>query len=224
VRHARCRLEVAGTEAVREPAGHQRGTAGIGARPWGWALLGAAVCALITGVFAAWWAGPALVGGLIILSVGERPEGLLFAGSLLWAIALTGLPLAGRPAPLLSSVLAFAGTRAYRGWRKTRQTERTRPPAEPVPVYAGRLPLIAWIAWFGGLGGSAVLLMTWLGRVQMFPALDAALASVQLGAAAGLTVALGYGLSGVARRLVLLPLGLSLASMSVLFWWFVLAP
>lgn len=167
----------------------------------------------------------------MIIGAGDRPHALLFTGSLLWVLALTGLPLAGRPAPLLSTVLAFAGTRAYREWRRAARAAQAARTAHPARRAAGRTalqgrpsPLIGWLAWLGGLGGSALLLLTWLGRVQIFPALDAALATVQLGAAGGLTSALEQGIAHSSRRLVLLPLGLSLVSLSVLFWWFVLAP
>jgi hypothetical protein len=192
---------------------------------WGWLLLGSALVALATGAFAAWWAGPALVGGVVTLVLGRRPESLLFCGSLLWALALTGLPLAGRPAPLVSTALAFAGTRALYSWRKTQVHGRRGQSVGSGHHTAGRTPsfLVGALAWTCGLGGAAVLFLVWTGRLQMFPALDGALASTQIGAAAGLTAAAGGATATWARRLVLLPLGLSIFSLSVLFWWFVLS-
>lgn len=220
--------EVRAAQALRERAGSQKSAGRQAATPWGWALLAAALFALVTGAFAGWWAGPALVGGMVIIAIGNRPQALLFAGSLLWALALTGLPLAGRPAPLLSTVLAFAGTRAYRDWRKATATQSKATVLGPAGQGAvtgaeDASAIISWVAWLCGLGGTAVLALAWLGRIQIFPALDASLATVQLGAAAGLASALEHGIAREGRRLVLLPLGLSIVSLGVLFWWFVLA-
>ena len=171
------------------------------------------------------------MGGIVTVLLGRRPEALIFAGSLFWALALTGLPLAGRPAPLVSTVLAFVGTHALRRWRRTKELagggasvpESSAAGQGPRPMDHTPLFLVGWLAWACGLGGTAILLLAWMGRLQMFPALDAALASTQIGAAAGLTLVLGSELARTGRRLVLVPLGMSIASLSVLFWWFVLS-
>jgi hypothetical protein len=81
--------------------------------------------------------------------------------------------------------------------------------------------VLGGLAWVGGIVGAVALSGTWVGRFQIFPGLDVALTGSQVGSAAGLTAAID---SPRSRLAVLVPLGLSIVSLSMLFWLFFLAP
>lgn len=221
---------------------------------WGLFLLAVGVLASLSPAMTMWWALPAIVAGAAGFAVRGDRRGLLLTGNTLWLLALTGLPIAGRPAPLLSTMLAFAGTRAYRAWSAQRRaapaetapgeitagetapdetaTGHQGPPpaAGPPPPAAGPRPvrrpvgaglLLGLLTWAGGLVGAVALSGTWMGRFQIFPGLDVALTASQIGSAAGLTAVID---SPRSRLAVLVPLGLSIVSLSMLFWLFFLAP
>ncbi|MDP2872256.1 MAG: hypothetical protein Q8P31_06950 [Bacillota bacterium] len=209
--------------------------------------------ALVSPVMASWWGIPAAAAGLMSFILRGDRRGMLLVGCTLWLLALTGLPIAGRPVPLLSTALAFAGTRALHEWSAQRRAARLetahdevdegkregedktqgecavrtgrtrRPPSSLRPsrrgVSAGLV--LGLLAWTGGLVGAVTLTGTWTGQFQIFPGLDIALAGAQLGTAAGLAAAID---SPRSRLVALVPLGLSLISLGMLFWLFFLSP
>lgn len=207
---------------------------------WGLFLLIAGLLAFVSPVMARWWAVPAVVAGIAAFALQGDRRGLLLTSVTLWLLALTGLPIAGRPAPLLSTILAFAGTRAYRVWSDQRRSapvatvheediahEETvhEQAAQAGSARGGRRVstglVLGGLAWAGGIVGAVALSGTWMGRFQIFPGLDVALTGGQIGTAAGLTAAID---SPRSRLAVLVPLGLSIISLSMLFWLFFLAP
>ncbi len=200
--------------------------------------------ALVSPVMASWWGIPAAAAGLMSFILRGDRRGMLLVGCTLWLLALTGLPIAGRPVPLLSTALAFAGTRALHEWSAQRRAARLETAHDEVDegkregedktqgeravsslrpsrreVSAGMV--LGLLAWTGGLVGAVTLTGTWTGQFQIFPGLDIALAGAQLGTAAGLAAAID---SPRSRLVALVPLGLSLISLGMLFWLFFLSP
>jgi hypothetical protein len=191
---------------------------------WGLFLVVAGLLALFSPVMTTWWGVTAVVGGLAAFVIQDDRRSMLLTAASLWLLAVTGLPIAGRPAPLLSTALAFAGTKAYRGWSAHRREDRAdtgldEPPQQPGRVSAGLL--LGGMTWLAGIVAAVSLSGTWAGRFQIFPGLDIALTGAQVGTAAGLTAAID---SPRSRLAVLIPFGVSIISLSMLFWLFFLAP